>query len=105
MCINFFFFNTARISFLSRFGERKAALCQEGLSSTRDRPTEKFLSRSPAVVIVNLTSRFWWINKGDLDIRGCARRGLLPVPETARSELVVLVCANCLTGVVFMRAQ
>lgn len=54
---------------------------------------------------MNLTSRFWWVNKRDLDVRGCARRGLLPVlgAESERARGARL--RELSDGVVFMRAQ
>lgn len=57
----------------SRYTARRtrgwAPLFQEGLSRSRERPTEKFLSRPPAV-IVNLMSRFW---VGKQERFGCTR--------------------------------
>lgn len=76
----------------SRFGELEAAICQEGLSSVRE-PTDGkiFVAFAGRGIIVNLTSRFWWVNKGDLDIHGCARRGLLLVPETVASSWALVL--------------
>lgn len=38
-------------------------------------------------IIVNLTSRFWWINKGDLDICGCVTARVIACTRN-RSVLV-----------------